>query len=75
MISPMTCPTCGKELPPAINGESALFPFCSVRCKQVDLLRWMNGEYAIVEPMNAAHWEEALGESEERLSGPAEPLD
>ncbi|MCA8993983.1 MAG: DNA gyrase inhibitor YacG [Planctomycetaceae bacterium] len=51
MIRPMTCPTCEKELPVEINGESNLFPFCSKRCKEIDLLRWMKGEYALVEPM------------------------
>jgi uncharacterized protein len=27
------------------------FPFCSERCRQVDLLRWSQGKYAIVEPL------------------------
>jgi endogenous inhibitor of DNA gyrase (YacG/DUF329 family) len=25
-------------------------PFCSQRCRQVDLVRWSEGRYAIVEP-------------------------
>ena len=25
-------------------------PFCSLRCKQVDLMRWSKGKYAIAEP-------------------------
>lgn len=28
-----------------------LFPFCSKRCREVDLLRWSKGTYAIVEPL------------------------
>ena len=32
--------------------ESALFPFCSVRCQQIDLYRWSEGKYAIVEPID-----------------------
>ncbi|MCA9079445.1 MAG: DNA gyrase inhibitor YacG [Planctomycetaceae bacterium] len=55
----MTCPICDKELPPEINGESMLFPFCSSRCKQVDLYRWCNGDYAVVEPMTIEHLLEA----------------
>ncbi len=51
MIRSPTCPICEKDLPPeAING-SAVFPFCSKRCKQVDLLRWTRGEYSVVEEL------------------------
>ena len=35
------CPICGK---PAIEGH---LPFCSKRCAQVDLNRWLSGGYAI----------------------------
>lgn len=51
MIRPQTCPICRTELPPETGAESADFPFCSERCKQVDLLRWSDGRYAIVEPL------------------------
>jgi len=40
------CPICGKsvefseKLPPS-------FPFCSKRCKLVDLGKWLNEEYTI----------------------------
>lgn len=35
------CPICGK---PAVYEER---PFCSSRCKDVDLNRWLKGSYAI----------------------------
>jgi hypothetical protein len=35
------CPICGKP------GERRFQPFCSVRCADVDLSRWMSGVYAI----------------------------
>ena len=35
------CPTCGK--PP----EQGFRPFCSKRCRDVDLHRWLSGAYAI----------------------------
>ena len=35
------CPICGK---PAANGFP---PFCSRRCKDVDLNRWLSGVYAV----------------------------
>ncbi len=51
MIRPQTCPICGKELPVEITLESPLFPFCSKRCRQVDIYRWAEGKYAITEPL------------------------
>ena len=35
------CPTCGK---PATEASK---PFCSKRCADVDLSRWLKGVYAI----------------------------
>ncbi|MBU9697287.1 DNA gyrase inhibitor YacG [Rhodobacteraceae bacterium HSP-20] len=37
----MTCPICGKE------PEAKYRPFCSRRCADVDLGRWLKGSYAI----------------------------
>ena len=49
MIRSQTCPICDKDL--AATGTPAeLFPFCSLRCREVDLYRWCIGQYAIVEP-------------------------
>lgn len=36
-----TCPECGKPT------EHAYRPFCSKRCADLDLGRWLNGSYAI----------------------------
>ena len=36
-----TCPICGK---PAVQ---ATHPFCSSRCRDVDLNRWLKGSYVI----------------------------
>lgn len=58
MIRRQTCPICEKELPPDALSELKTFPFCSVRCKQVDFFRWNDGGYAIVEPLDpqTAEW-------------------
>ena len=40
---PGVCPICGK---PTANCDRAL-PFCSKRCKLIDLGRWLSGRYAI----------------------------
>ena len=37
----MTCPICHKETDPKYR------PFCSRRCADVDLGRWLTGSYAI----------------------------
>jgi hypothetical protein len=40
------CPICKKEVPP--RKENPFFPFCSERCKLVDLGKWLGEEYRIV---------------------------
>ena len=42
-----TCPICGKP------AEHATRPFCSSRCRDVDLNRWLKGSYVI--PGRADH--------------------
>jgi endogenous inhibitor of DNA gyrase (YacG/DUF329 family) len=37
----MPCPICNKPSDPAYR------PFCSRRCADVDLGRWLNGSYAL----------------------------
>jgi uncharacterized protein len=38
---PRPCPECGSP------SSRDTFPFCSTRCKNVDLNRWLSGAYAI----------------------------
>ncbi len=35
------CPICGRPADPAMK------PFCSTRCKNVDLNKWLGGHYRI----------------------------
>jgi len=35
------CPLCGKQV------DEAFKPFCSKRCADIDLNRWLSGVYAI----------------------------
>lgn len=51
MIQPVTCPLCAKPLPPTAS-ESASFPFCSRQCKVIDLARWLDGKYTVVENLD-----------------------
>jgi endogenous inhibitor of DNA gyrase (YacG/DUF329 family) len=41
------CPTCGKGFEIAKLDDLPSFPFCSGRCRLVDLGRWIDGAYAI----------------------------
>ena len=47
------CPECGK---PAQNPKT--LPFCSPRCRDVDLNRWLSGRYVIPGKENAEEDEE-----------------
>lgn len=41
------CPTCGKPVP--WTPESAYRPFCSERCRKIDLGAWAAEEYRLPE--------------------------
>ncbi len=43
------CPTCRRELPNAPE-KYPHRPFCSSRCKSIDLGRWLDEEYRISSP-------------------------
>ena len=44
-MSTPRCPTCERDLPPA--HENPVHPFCSPRCKLIDLGNWLDGAYRI----------------------------
>lgn len=49
------CPTCRK----AGNWFAGKHgPFCSHRCKLIDLGKWLGGEHAISEPLRPEHFAE-----------------
>jgi endogenous inhibitor of DNA gyrase (YacG/DUF329 family) len=43
----MQCPICKRsvEAPKPGQGARSYFPFCSERCKLIDLGRWLDGKY------------------------------
>jgi uncharacterized protein len=41
---PSTCPICGRR------SSDQFRPFCTARCQEVDLGRWLTGMYRIPEP-------------------------
>jgi hypothetical protein len=44
----MKCPICKAEVDPhSSQTPNSPYPFCSDRCKLVDLGRWLSGKYQI----------------------------
>jgi endogenous inhibitor of DNA gyrase (YacG/DUF329 family) len=41
------CPICSKSYKIGAIAELKTFPFCSARCRIIDLGRWAGGTYAI----------------------------
>lgn len=54
----LRCPTCGELVSP--KGED--FPFCSDRCRKIDLGKWAMGVYKISSPVLDPEVLEDLGE-------------
>jgi endogenous inhibitor of DNA gyrase (YacG/DUF329 family) len=44
------CPICGEELPATLPRDAAHRPFCSERCRLIDLGRWLGERYRLAEP-------------------------
>ncbi len=47
MTTVRVCPSCRKPVAP--RAENPFFPFCSKRCRMVDLGRWLGEEYRMPE--------------------------
>ena len=43
----MRCPICKKDVAEQGPERPATFPFCSDRCKLIDLGRWLDGKYQV----------------------------
>ncbi|MBX7116150.1 MAG: DNA gyrase inhibitor YacG [Myxococcaceae bacterium] len=52
------CPSCQQAALPRL--ENPFFPFCSRRCKAVDLGRWLGGEFRIADESADADEDGAL---------------
>jgi len=46
----LRCPICKK----AVRSTDAEFPFCSQRCRTIDLGKWASGAYVISSPVKDA---------------------
>jgi len=52
MIRPHRCPVCESEFEPNKKKPESLFPFCSKRCRSIDLFRWFDDRYKVVEDLD-----------------------
>jgi endogenous inhibitor of DNA gyrase (YacG/DUF329 family) len=43
----VTCPICKRPMPGQGPTEWPDFPFCSARCRLIDLGRWLGEEYRV----------------------------
>ncbi len=60
----MECPKCRKKI--LVSKEKLeTYPFCSSKCKNADLLSWLNGSYAITRPMHLGDIEKFSPQVEE----------
>lgn len=58
----MKCPICKKV---EVELGAPDFPFCSERCRLIDLGNWATGKYVISTPADPADLRRARGESGE----------
>ena len=57
----IACPICKKPVEEPTGAEKSNFPFCSERCKLIDLGRWLSEDYGLPK--------------DESEDGPADPSD
>jgi endogenous inhibitor of DNA gyrase (YacG/DUF329 family) len=58
----LRCPTCRT----LVLAGSADFPFCSERCRLIDLGKWASGGYVISTPINDPEMLENIAEEQSR---------
>ena len=59
--SPSTtaCPTCNKPVAAPAEGDAdSTYPFCSARCRKIDLGKWLSEDYVISRPIEQSDLDE-----------------
>jgi hypothetical protein len=64
------CPICKREFDP---GKSVALPFCSERCRTIDLGRWLGEDYGL--PAMPDPEADELPDTESATNGDAQPSD
>jgi uncharacterized protein len=60
-MTALRCPICDRQFQ---STESAAVPFCSPRCRQIDLARWLDERYSVPLARHGEEEEEAEEEGE-----------
>jgi uncharacterized protein len=68
MTKPILCPRCRRPALP--RAENPAFPFCSRRCRLIDLGSWLTEEYRVAGSPAEAADENPGGEPSERPDDP-----
>lgn len=58
------CPICRKTVTVPARSDAPFRPFCSYRCKMIDLGKWLSEEYVVSEPMKPEDIDK-LGQTDE----------
>ncbi|MDP6118587.1 MAG: DNA gyrase inhibitor YacG [Planctomycetota bacterium] len=53
------CPVCDRSVSFRRFSDAPFFPFCSRKCKLVDLGRWFNEEYSIERDLDISDFDDA----------------
>jgi endogenous inhibitor of DNA gyrase (YacG/DUF329 family) len=61
-LKSLRCPTCRA----LVTAEAGNFPFCSDRCRLIDLGKWASGGYVISTKINDPEELESLAEKTQR---------
>ena len=64
-IVKLRCPICKK----AVKSGDPEFPFCSERCRLIDLGKWASGGYVVSSPLNDTEINDLL-DSDENVKKP-----
>ncbi|MGA2448113.1 MAG: DNA gyrase inhibitor YacG [Polyangiaceae bacterium] len=54
------CSICGRAFEP--RAEGGAFPFCSARCKRIDLGKWLSADYRVPVPVDEDDADHAASE-------------
>lgn len=65
------CPTCKKEVLP--RAQNPVFPFCSTRCRAVDLGKWLGEEYRVPGPLAGLDEEQEEQPPSAKSAAPSDP--
>lgn len=68
-----SCPTCRKKLRFERTSALPFFPFCSERCRLINLGKWADGSYRISTKLDRDREEQGAGDEEREARRSTDP--